>query len=508
VLLLLLLLNLFVILIFNCPARPLEISLWYWHSPFRLSHDDSQELRALGVRQLFVRAGTISASGEGVVTLVLPQSWQSSPGAPSVVLVFVLDSGVVRHFAQLSNQDMAQCLVGAFCQQQRAAEKAGLTVGGVQLDFNCATRLLPKYTTLLHAIRRALPARTGLSITSLSTWFTSRDLHALIQEVDFYCPQFYETQIGRTLLEARPVSDLRALRNGLAAAHRLGKPFYAGIPAYGHAFMFDDHSRLLGTYRGMSATDALRHPAFRLAHAWPADIAAKPASTQGAWIGEEFADFIAIHPGVEGKGLGYHLLYSLPTAKMLTVNLEALRIHRPANCLGIIIFRSPEPLEIMALPLPSLSAALKGRVPRPALYVKVKTTRSPWGMIEGHGEDAALAVTISLTNTGDAASCFSSDAVTLSLHFDAPGIEIMPGDFEHIEAFSSDHLRASPARASLLVCTHAHINVGETIILGPIQVTGDAHAVHGEWRVKTSGGFESLTGKVDPVQLRQKDGTP
>jgi len=473
------LLGLLAVRVFERPAGPLEVSLWYWHSPFRLSREEARGLQGLGVRRLFVRAGTISATGEGGVALMLPQSWQPSPGAPPVELVFVLDSGVVRHFERLDTADMARCLADVYVQQKRAAEGAGLSVGGVQLDFDCATRLLPRYTVLLKQVRHALPARTGLSITSLPTWFTSRDLRALVRQVDFYCPQFYETQIGRTLAEAKPVSDLRALKNGLAAARKLGTPFYAGLPAYGHAFMFDDHEQLLGTYRGLSASEAMRHPSFRLTRTWPADASAKPAATPAQWIGEEFADFVAIHPGLDGKGLDYHLLYSLPTAKMLAANLAAVRAHRPRNCRGVIIFRSPEPEEIMALPLPALSAALQGREPQPAVRVKVKTARSPWGMIEGRREDAALAVTVSLTNTGDAASAVADDAVTLTLQFDAPGVEAAPGDFTKIDALSPNGLRASPARASVLVCTRAHLGVEETVTLGPIQVTGAARTVWG-----------------------------
>ena len=492
---------------FGSATAPMDVSLWYWHSPFRLSREEARELHLLGMRRLFVRAGTLSASGDGV-KFVLPQIWRPSPGAPPLDLVFVLDPGVIQHFDYLCNPNIAHCLVASFVQQKRTAEQAGLSVHGMQLDFDCATRLLPKYTDLLQRVRRELPARANLSITSLPTWFTSSDLRALIQQVDFYCPQFYETQIAGTLSEALPVSDLRALRNGLASARKLGKPFYAGIPVYGHAFMFDDHQHLLGSYRGMSATEAMRHPSFRLARSWPADASAKPAVAPRQWIGEEFADFVAVHPGVEGKGLGYHLLYSLPTAKMLSVNLDVVRKHRPRNCLGVILFRSPAPEEIMVLPLPALSAVLQGYESHPAIHVKVKTSRAPWGMIEGNAEDASLAVTVSLTNTGDASSSLSADAVTLTLAFDAPGVRAALGDFDNIAAFSSSYLRASPARASLLVCTCSHLGVGETITVGPIQVIGKARAVRGEWRVKEPGGFASLTGTISPRQLQQQEGTP
>lgn len=65
------------------PMKALDVSMWYWHNPFRLSSEETRKLQTLGVRRLFVLAGTISVSGDGT-TLMLPQTWQPSPGAPAV----------------------------------------------------------------------------------------------------------------------------------------------------------------------------------------------------------------------------------------------------------------------------------------------------------------------------------------------------------------------------------------------------------------------------------------
>jgi len=249
-------------------AGPVDVCLWYWHSPFYYSPVESRGLEESGIKLLFVRAGTVSTSGTAI-ELILPQSWQKSEKLPPGHLVYALDSGIVRHFEDLSNAAISDCIISSFKRQQREAEDAGLKVLGVQIDFDCATRLLPKYADLLGRIRRGFPDKTQLSITSLPTWFTSRDLRDVVRSVDFYCLQFYETQIGKNIADAYPVSDIRMLERGLESARKLGKPFYAGIPAYGHAFMFDDRGRLLGTYRGMSAAEAAQHPSFCLAKSWP-----------------------------------------------------------------------------------------------------------------------------------------------------------------------------------------------------------------------------------------------
>ncbi len=482
------------------PTQPLEVSLWYWHSPFCLTKQEAASLNAMGVRRMFVRAGTISASGEAVA-LTMPQEWLASPDAPNLHLVFALDSGAARRFEELPNRSIAACVAESFALQRKAAERVGLRVEGLQIDFDCPTRLLPKYAELLGEVRRSLAGPVTLSITALPTWYTSRDMRRLVQQTDFYSPQFYETQIGRELADVHPVSDLRALEKGMAAAQRLGKPFYVGIPAYGHAFMYDDRGRLLGTYRAMSAPQAARHPSFRLAKSWAADSSGKPAHKPEEWIGEEIADFVAVRPGAGGRGLGYHLLYDLPTARMIAANVDVVKEHRPSNCLGVVIFRSPEPDEIMTLPLSSVSAGLRGEEPRLAIRASAEVEKAAWNMVEG-GNEPTFAVTVSLKNTGEANSFFSSDSVVLILKSDAPGIKVEPGDFDRIERFSDSGSSAGPASASVVVCYKSLIRAGETLSVGPVAVNGRARVISGEWRARMPGGFETLAGEVEPVQLR------
>jgi len=466
---------------------------------------ESNTLKESGVKLLFVRAGTVSTSGEAI-ELILPQSWQKSEKLPSGHLVYALDSGIVRHFEDLSNTAIAGCIVASFNRQKREAEKAGLKVLGVQVDFDCSTRLLPKYADLLSRIRRDLSDKTQLSITSLPTWFTSRDLRDVVRNVDFYCPQFYETQIGKYIADAYPVSDIRMLKKGLESARRLGKPFYAGIPAYGHAFMFNDKGQLLGTYRGMSATEAAQHPSFRLAKSWPADVSGKPASEIKDWTGEEFVDFEAIRPGVGGRGLGYHLLYTIPTARMLALNLDAVREKRPGNCLGAVVFRSPEQDEIMTLPATAIKLAINKAEASIRVKAIVRVEREPWGLIEGgQGNNTTSVVTVSITNTGEASSCFADCAARLILHFDVPGVNAEPGDFRRIICYSENGLKSGSQRTSELIFSSSNLRVGQTITTGPIHVFGGARTMSGEYEIMKPGGFGFIKGSIELVKFQEKE---
>src|SRR5579859_5476039 len=80
-------------------SGPLQVSFWYWHTPFQLSSSDVAQLKQMGVKRLFVRAGTFT-HGEPL-QLFIPQTWGCSGKPFSVVLVFNFDAGLLRHFADL-----------------------------------------------------------------------------------------------------------------------------------------------------------------------------------------------------------------------------------------------------------------------------------------------------------------------------------------------------------------------------------------------------------------------
>lgn len=494
------------------PLPPLEVALWYWHQPFRLDPADAKMLKTAGVRRLFVRAGTFRKESLAA-KLVLPEVWAGKSEGMEVHLVFNLDYSLVEAFENLPLEGLARSLETQIVQERTRAERAGIPVVGIELDFDCPTRLLPRYAELLHRLRPALRAgNMALSITALPTWFGSGAVEQVQAETDFTVPQFYEPQIPRTLNDFATVSRLTLLERGLAQAGRRGAPFYAGLPAYGHALIYDEQGKLLGTYRGMSALQALNHPSFRLERAFPADAQGRPATPATA-IGEDIYDFVAVKPAPDGRGLGFHLLFDLPTPELLRQHLATVQAQRPRNCRGVILFRYPEPEELATLPLPTVVADLRGERPQPDLRVQVRAKQTPWELIET--ERAASRppkeVTIRVTNVGHASTFLSRDAVSLTLVFDRPGFtDISPGQFDSVDArlgtdpnasFDSS-LRSSPARANRLRCLKFHLAAGETAVFGPLRLPADgATEVHGEWTAKSPGSFTLLHGVLPPTAL-------
>ncbi len=486
------------------PPAPLEVSLWYWNAPFHLSTAECEQLKALNVRALFVHAGTIER-GEYGVCATLPQVWQSSPNAPTAHLVFNFDYSMVRHFSEIDNAATAKVVADAAKQARAKAESVGLKVVGLQIDFDCATRSLPKYADLLTRIRAALgrPA-LKLSITALPTWYDSGDLGAVLDAVDFAAPQYYEANLSESLTRFAPVSDLQAAARGLAKAERFGKPFYAGLPAYGHALMTDETGRVLGLYREMTADEATRHPAFQFVRAFAADRSGQPATAQTT-IGENLADFIAIRNARDGRGRGYHLIYDLPTPELLARHLALIEKNRPANCRGVILFRYPEPGATMTLPLPAIAAALQKRTALPDLKVTVQSVASPWELIET-GRKAnrpPFDVTVTVTNCGASDTFFAPDGLTLALTLDRPGInEIAAAAFDRAETFAANSdaagaaVRCSPARANVLKLTKWRLAPNETARISLRLPADAATTLRGNWTLRNPDGLTTRTGET------------
>lgn len=496
----------------NRPLPPLEIALWYWHQPFHLEPSDAKALQAAGVRQLFVRAGTFRKEGLEA-KLILPEKWAGRSEGLQIHLVFNLDYTLVEAFENLPLEGLARSLQTQIVQERGRAEQAGIPVVGIELDFDCPTRLLPRYADLLHRLRPALHSeRSALSITALPTWFGNSAIEKVQAETDFTVPQYYEPQIPKTLNEFATVSRLALPERGLAQAGRRGASFYAGLPAYGHALIYDDKGKLLGTYRSMNALQAMSHPSFRLARAFPADKEGKPATPATA-IGEDIYDFVAIKPAPDGRGLGFHLVYDLPTPELLRQHLALVRAQRPRNCRGVILFRYPEPGELATLPLPTVLATLRGERPQPDLKVEFRVKPAPWELIETNRTAARppQEVIVKVTNIGKADTSLATDAITLTLAFDRPGFSsIAPGQFDAVDARLQGDLnapfetalRSSPARANLLRCQKFHLAAGETAVFGPLRLPADgATQVQGEWTAKSPGNFTLLRGTLPATAL-------
>jgi hypothetical protein len=483
------------------PQPPLEVSLWYWHQPFALPDTDVAQLKSMGVSQLFVRTGTFHKWGDGI-RLTMPQQWGKNTGALPITLVFRFDYDVVKGYEPLSNGKLVTEIVASMLSERARAEQAGAHVIGVQLDLDCPTRLLTNYADLLSNIHMKLyTSHLQLSITALPTWFTSSYIENVVDSVDFTVPQYYEAELPSRLDSFATVSRLERMMRGLAAAGAAGRPFYAGVPAFGHALVYDGAGKLRGTFRDMGACAVADSPNFRMVRSFAADAYGKPAARE-AYIGEDIFDFVPAE--TESGGRSPHLIFDLPTPEMIAQHLAAVRANRPPNCRGVILFRYPEAGESLTLPMPALAAAVKGEPVRPDLRVRVTSVAAPWELIETQraATRPPRELTVTITNVGTANTFLRSDALTVTLHFDRPGLsEIRMRAANSAETYFEDTpghpIRSSAARANTVILRKSCLAAGETATLVKILIPADgATTISCSWSAVGPGGFDTIRGEI------------
>ena len=449
----------------------------------------------MGVKRLFVRAATFT-HGDPVQTSI-PQSWSSS-GAPfSVVLVFNFDGGLLRHFKDLEIPATARAMAAGISGQARLAEARGVHIEGIQFDIDAPTRLLPKYADLVGAVKSDLgQARWLYSATALSSWLGTVGIRDLAKQVAYLAPQFYESDVALTVGHNRTISDLDALERGLGRAAGLPVPFYAGLAAYGRGLLYDDRGRLSGVYRGLAPEDALRHPALRFDETRPLDKAGKSA-TRATYVGEDLTALTAIAPGRDGKGLGFHLRYDLPTPTLVASQMSVFRESEPSNCLGIIFYRLPAQDDSLALPLVSVRDALAGKSPYLAMNLKLASAPDPWRPVEAGPGNRDQIVRVAITAVGDSATAAEPGAVRVLLGWSGQGVEEAdPGDFDEarpVRVEGDEMSSCSPAEANGLVLTRSRVLPGQTLKAGMVRLTGSPR-VWAKWTAVGPGGFQTFSG--------------
>lgn len=452
------------------------------------------------VKRLFVRAGTISNDGQKLV-LVMPQEYvENAPKLP-LTLVFPFDSGAVGHFDDFELGAMAEGVGSRIVRQIEEAERAGMRVEGVQLDMDCPTRLLPRYADFVREMRAKQPRlkSTQFSTTALFSWLGTDGVQKLSRELDFIVPQAYEGETGRTLGTARPVSDL-ALFDQLHRAEGLECPYYVGLPAYGRATLYDRDGKLVNIYRGMTPQDALRNEAFEVSRAEPVDSQGKAIKKEIDWSGEQFLALKAIRSDSAGRGLGYSILYSIPSCEQLKRSLAAARDKAGHNCRGFIVFRYPEAEEALSLPLEALADTLSGKPLVPVIEGKLESTADVYGALETGGPIATREFYVRIKNSGAASTLIAPDAVTVDVSGPAGSFhDAVSRDAltmkTGVKSESGEFVETPLNTATTIRFTLPGLAAGESAEIGPIRVPQNAAShIKMMWMTRTSSSLKTLTG--------------
>lgn len=448
------------------PHQNLPISFWYFHSPYRLTAQESNQLKEMNVKLLFVRGGTFTTDGKSAL-LRLPQEYGSPAPALPVHLTFPFDGGFVRHLEEFDEKQVARQIQVRLLERVRLAEEVGIKVAGVQLDLDCPTRLLLKYARIAALIRPSIREKgLELSATGLTSWLGTEGVRALSRELDFLVPQFYEGQTGMKLSEFRPIFDPEEMRRQLPKAEGLACPYWVGIPAYGHALLYDQRGQLSQMLRNLPPSEALRHPSFRLLESYPANRLGKPA--QEDWIGEQVLQLSAIRPAKDGRGLGSTLVYSIPTPEVVRQALQLARDAGP-GCLGAIVYRVQDEDDELVVPLSELARVVAGKPPiSPQVTITQQWQQASFDAIEGKSKSPVPEVTLHVVNEAGWTRYGSGVVIDLDL---GAGVEAaISGPIQRVEFLDRNDEVCVPHRSEKLRIALPVLKPKETVEIGPIRL--------------------------------------
>jgi len=460
--------------------QPFETSYWYWHSPFQLSRAEIDTLQNQGVKRLFVRSGTFTTDGEKML-MVLPQKWQEASPFP-LHLAFHFDSGAVAHFEEFDLDAMAEAIAVRVRARIEECEKGGNRVEGVQFDFDSPTRLLPRYAELIAKVRPKLDKGLQVSTTALMSWLDSDKILPLAKELDFIVPQAYEGVTGKTIDEMRPVADPKELERLLPKMERLACPVYVGIPAYGHAFVFDREGKLRNIWREVPPRDMFRSAS--RSEAFPSDRLGKPAKDKKSWVGEQLLKFEM----ADGTRVGY----TIPTTEVRARTEEIVRRNRGRNVKGAIVYRLPDEGDSLALPL-------EAKLALPKLKVTGEFQADTYEAVDTGVMPTDLFITI--TNDSAAPTFVSEDALVLTVELDRNVLDgVSKGDALRAETgmLTGGEFRAARARDSAAVQFRLpYLAAGETVEFGPIRLlAGARNEATIRWKVRAADGFDVHDGEA------------
>ncbi len=224
-------------------AKPQEMQIGYW-----IWDMDREPYSSTGIIEpdvLYVMSGTLGKAPRGSGQ-TLRLGWPDNPPKASTYFALLrVDENT------MPSRDIIPKLVSQYKSLKLTAFEDGRKIAGFQLDFDCPTARLGEYALFMKELREALPPGDLISITALLDWFRAgTQIADLLQWVDEYVPQFYDTNAVVTGDEgmariAVPVEPSRwaPLFNSFGRSYRLG------LSAFGRITSIDGEDGASSTQR-------------------------------------------------------------------------------------------------------------------------------------------------------------------------------------------------------------------------------------------------------------------
>jgi len=407
-----------------------------------------------GARALFLRAGQIDLQN-GMPLRIRPVIGRL-PRYVDLHLVYNATPSLLAGLEQVDEAALADAIAAAYAADTTRAALDQARVVGLQIDIDMPTRLLVRYEKMLAALRRQLSADSKLSITGLPTWMQSADLRSTLNQVDFWTPQFYGTDIPTGSDQFIPISSVRSVSRFVTQAREIDKPFYAGLAAYSYTLLYNTAGALVSVRGDIDPADISSAPDLELVDQRPFEQSATNASPSEC----RYAYRVLAETVIDGLALraGELLVVDTPTAESLRASSRAVRELAGEKLLGICVFRLPLAEDPATLTIAQVVTALADREAKAKVDVRIFPDQS-----------AANEWILEVKNTGTADS--ASDKTIIDLEVPPDALQnLMPETAAGIETLCalgnnspfSDRKPCSPRRANLIRFKPRALRVGQT----------------------------------------------
>jgi hypothetical protein len=274
-------------------------------------------------------------------------------------------------------------------------------------------------------------------------------LSELLAAVDFWIPQCYGATIPQRLEQSIPISSPQAVARAVNRARILGKPFYAGLAAYGYALLYDARGALLSLRGDLNPSLVATNANLQLVERKPFDSSRLRDESDGQQEAVEWRYVYRVRGDGVIDGLvlraGDSLVLDLPSAATLRESASAVRALAGGQLLGLCIFRLPGDDDPATLGLEQISNALKDAAAPTAIELQAsrdgtsleKNSHPHSTPISTPGGEPPASNTISLTatNTGSTNALLGEDALTIDLLVPAGSVSaLVPENFSRVEA--------------------------------------------------------------------------
>ena len=327
---------------------PLQHMAYVWQRAWTNDVTDAVARADDTLAGLMVLAGELTVErGHGRMTVV-SVDWAALAHGARVIPVIRANVSLDTLLDTANAPRVAATLADFYRDTAAYAAASGLTLTELQLDYDCPTSKLSRYTGFLHRIRDALPNVT-LSITALPTWLGDAALPDLVRNTDEWVLQVHSFEAPTHLSDDLTVCRVDQVQRYLTQAAELGIPFHLALPTYGYDVVFDAE----GAFAALAAEGGVRD--------WPEDYTVRSVRSDPVAMARIVAD---------------------------------LSVTRPACLRGITWFRLPVATDARNWSWPVLESVTKGQAPTPTVTAEIRYPRPGLAEVWVEGNPAGITIRV------------------------------------------------------------------------------------------------------------------